>query len=63
MLALSHLVRFMMDVVDCIVVVGVQPECLWESEGLSKDVEEGVREIVRMICRDDVAMIAKLEKS
>jgi hydrogenase 3 maturation protease len=61
MLALSHLVRFLMDVVDQILVVGVQPGCLWEGENLSEDVEEGVREIVQVICQGDFAKIAKLE--
>jgi hydrogenase 3 maturation protease len=61
MLALSHLVRFLMDVVDQILVVGVQPGCLWEGENLSEDAKEGVREIVQVICQGDFAKIAKLE--
>jgi hydrogenase 3 maturation protease len=63
MLALSHLVRFLVDVVDQVVVVGVQPACLWDGEGLSEEVEEGAWKIVQAICRDDVARIVELENS
>jgi hydrogenase 3 maturation protease len=63
MLALSHLVRFLTDVVDQVVFVGVQPACLWEGEGLNEEVEKGAWNIVRAICQDDVTRIVELEKS
>ncbi len=49
MMALSHLVWFLRDASEEIVVVGVQPLCVGEGEGLSEAVEEGVAEVVRCV--------------
>ncbi|MCZ0860096.1 hydrogenase maturation protease [Methanocorpusculum sp. MG] len=57
MLALSHLVRFLADAAGEIVVVGVQPACMGDREGLSAAVERGVLEVVRCVREGDVGRI------
>ncbi|MCQ2357124.1 MAG: hydrogenase maturation protease [Methanocorpusculum sp.] len=60
MLALSHLVRFLADAAGRIVVVGVQPACMGDREGLSVAVEEGIAEVVRCVREGDVEGIAEM---
>ncbi|MDR3102429.1 MAG: hydrogenase maturation protease [Methanocalculaceae archaeon] len=63
MLALLHLVRFLMNEAGEVVVVGVQPAWRRTGEGLSEAVLDGVEEVVRVVCGGGVAGILALEKS
>ncbi|WP_338095887.1 hydrogenase 3 maturation endopeptidase HyCI [Methanorbis rubei] len=60
MMALSHLVRFLADAAERIVVVGVQPGWMGEGEGLSDAVRGGVEEVVGAVREGGVMGIMEL---
>ena len=61
MMALSHLMRFLADAAEEILVIGIQPATLVEGEELSPEVEDAVAQVAAAIAAGTVRALTLLE--
>jgi hydrogenase 3 maturation protease len=60
-LPLSHVMEFLSDTAGEIRFIGIQPAVVEDGEGLSPDVEEGVRKLLMLIHEGELDRVAVLE--